>query len=88
MAAGATLQPFMLEGVLKALNGYVLDIAIIALDNSPRRLHNFDEKLRSDFCDMVDNSNMIPTIAADVKEAIDSLQITSYYSCVHRGRYI
>ena len=80
-------EPSTIEGVLHALKNYIRDMAVLAGD-APRPLHDFDEKLQSIVRRLVDDSDKVPIIVDEVKEAIDSIEVTSYYSCLQCGRYV
>lgn len=81
-------EPSTLEGVLKALNDYVRDMAVLAPGSPPRPLHDFDEKLHSIVRRIIHDSNEVSMVVDEVKEAIDCVDVTTYYNCLQCGRYV
>ena len=83
-----TGEPYTLEAVLKALRDCVSSAAGWGQGGTARPLGNFNEKLKSIVRGMVDDSNMIVKVVDDVLEAVDCVELTTYYKCLQCGRFI
>ena len=83
-----TGEPYTLEAVLKALRDCVSSAAGWGQGGTARPLGNFNEKLKSIVHGMVDDSNMIVKVVDDVLEAVDCVELTTYYKCLQCGRFI